>query len=110
MNSFLQKLTKTINKLIRGSQKFNNMTADQLVARPTYAEEFQNIRENVHKVVLSSLDQDYVDAQKMSQFKRAKTSRNLDPGNELKQDPSCPLIPTTSQDMEPSFGQNLKQR
>ena len=42
------------------------MTADQLVARPTYAEEFQNIRENVHKVVLSSLDQDWVDGQKMS--------------------------------------------
>ena len=51
---FLQNVTKTINKIIRGMQKLNNMTADQLVARPTYAEEFQNIRENVHKVVLNT--------------------------------------------------------
>ena len=48
-------MEKTINKLVKGVQKQSKLTAKELIARPTYAEEFQNIRENVHKVVLSSL-------------------------------------------------------
>ena len=28
--------------------------ADELVARPTYREEFENIRHNVHKVILNT--------------------------------------------------------
>ena len=53
------------------------MTAEQLVARPTYAEEFQNIRENVHKVVLSSLAEDWEDCEQKVKAKRSQTVRNL---------------------------------
>ena len=38
--------------MIKGVQKFNRLTAGELMARPTYAEEFQNIRENYNKVVI----------------------------------------------------------
>ena len=38
--------------MVRGIQKFNRITAAELLARPTYAQEFQNIRENVHKIVV----------------------------------------------------------
>ena len=30
------------------------MTARELVQRPTYAEEFQNLRDNVHKVIVNN--------------------------------------------------------
>ena len=64
---FLNNVVKFVNKLARGVQKLNNMTAEQLVARPTYAEEFQNIRENVHKVVLSSLAEDWEDCEQKAE-------------------------------------------
>ena len=52
LTKFLSDFTEQYNKLIKGIAKFNRLTAAELIARPTYAEEFQNIRENVHKVVV----------------------------------------------------------
>ena len=60
LQRFLLEIERTVNKIIRGVQKQTELTATELVARPTYAEEFQNIRENVHKVVLSTLAEDWM--------------------------------------------------
>ena len=54
--SFLEDLHKHVNRLIRGSKEQTVLTANELVARPTYAEEFQNIRDNMHKVVAQGSD------------------------------------------------------
>ena len=55
-------------------QKQTELTANELVSRPTYVEEFQNIRENVHKVVLSTLPEDWADETSKYKFHRSKTS------------------------------------
>ena len=40
--------------MIRGMKKQTELTAKELVGRPTYKEEFENVRHNVHKVILNS--------------------------------------------------------
>ena len=37
---------------MKGVQRFNKISANELMARPTYAEEFQNIRDGVNKVIV----------------------------------------------------------
>lgn len=37
---FLEDLTDSFNKLVKGVQRFNRISASELMARPTYAEEF----------------------------------------------------------------------
>ena len=52
LTKFLQDVMLTVNRLIKGAQRQTKTTANELVARPTYAEEFANLRENVHKVIV----------------------------------------------------------
>ena len=52
LSKFLNEMSDQFNRMIKGVQKFNRLTAGELIARPTYAEEFQNIRENVNKVIV----------------------------------------------------------
>ena len=47
------------------------------MARPTYAEEFQNIRENVHKVVLSTLAEDYMSEKTKNEYRQGKSSSEM---------------------------------
>ena len=54
-------MLKTMNKVIKGLQKQAELTAHELMQRPTYVEEFQNIRDNVHNVVLSTVPADWAD-------------------------------------------------
>ena len=77
LTKFLEDVEITVNRLIKGVKKQTTMTSNELVARPTYAEEFQNIRENVHKVVLSSLPEDWVDEATKSNVRRSRTYRNV---------------------------------
>lgn len=58
---FLEDLHKTVNRLIRGAKEQTMLTATELVARPTYAEEFQNIRDNMHKAVAQGDDGNFSD-------------------------------------------------
>ena len=55
-------------------QKQTELTANELVSRPTYVEEFQNIRENVHKVVLNTLPDDWADETSKHYYHRSQTS------------------------------------
>ena len=50
-----------LNKLLRSFQNLSKLTATELMARPTYAEEFQNIRSSVHKAVAINNDGSYSD-------------------------------------------------
>ena len=40
LTKFLGDLTASYNKMVKGVKKFNKVMATELVARPTYAEEF----------------------------------------------------------------------
>ena len=52
LTQYLKDLTDSFNKLMKGVQRFNKISANELMARPTYAEEFQNIRDGVNKVIV----------------------------------------------------------
>ena len=54
IKKFLEDVEKSFNKLLRGCIQLTEVTADEMVARPTYKEEFENIRHNVHKVILNT--------------------------------------------------------
>ena len=47
----LEGIAHTINVIVRCAQQQTKLTASELVARPTFVEEFENIRENVIKAV-----------------------------------------------------------
>ena len=47
LTRFLQDVTDYVNKIIRACQIQSRLIATELVARPTYAEEFQNIRNKI---------------------------------------------------------------
>ena len=51
LTRFLGEVQTYVNKLVKACQIQSRLTATELVARPTYSEEFQNIRDNVHKAV-----------------------------------------------------------
>ena len=51
LSKFLYGIHEVVNTLIRACQQQSRLVANELIARPTYAEEFQNIRKDVHKVV-----------------------------------------------------------
>ena len=54
IKSFLEDVEKNFNKLLRGCQQLTEVIADEMIARPTYKEEFENIRHNVNKVILNT--------------------------------------------------------
>ena len=51
LSRFLFEVHDQMNRLVKACQQQTRLTARELVARPTYAEEFENIRESVQKVV-----------------------------------------------------------
>ena len=55
LQRFLEQVEKAINKLIRGCQRQTILTADELISRPTFKEEFDNIRNQNSKVVVPSV-------------------------------------------------------
>lgn len=61
LNMFLKGTETMLNKLLRACQVLTKLTASELVARPTYAEEFNNIRSNVHKAVAQNADGTFSD-------------------------------------------------
>lgn len=51
LTRFLTEVETTINKIINGVKQQTKNTAKELVLRPTYAEEFQHLRDNIgHRV------------------------------------------------------------
>ena len=44
----------SINRLILGVKELNKVMAHELVSRPTYSEEFKNLRDNMQNIVLSN--------------------------------------------------------
>ena len=61
LTKFLSEVMTYINKIVKGCQLQTRLTASELVSRPTYAEEFQNIRENIHKAVVPENDGTFSD-------------------------------------------------
>ena len=61
LTRFLTEIQGTINRLVKACQVQSRLTANELVARPTYAEEFQNIRDSVHKAVAPNYDGTFSD-------------------------------------------------
>ena len=53
MEKLLLDICKTINALTKCCALQTRLTATELVARPTYVEELENIRDNVNKAVIS---------------------------------------------------------
>ena len=47
----LEGIAHTINVIVRCAQQQTKLTASELVARPTYIEEMENIRDNVVKAI-----------------------------------------------------------
>ena len=64
LTKFLMEMSEQFNRMIKGVQKFNRLAAGELIARPTYAEEFQNIRENVNKVVVPNDPESWMRSQR----------------------------------------------
>ena len=62
LTKFLKDVTVTVNKLIKGCQEQSKVFAIELINRPTYAEEFQNIRDNVHKAVITANQSHYTNS------------------------------------------------
>lgn len=51
VEKLLGELCSTVNRLVKGAIMQTKLTATELVARPTYAEEFANIKDNVNKAI-----------------------------------------------------------
>ena len=51
LTRFLGEVHEYLNRIVRACQMQTRLMATELVARPTYAEEFQNINGNLHKAV-----------------------------------------------------------
>ena len=47
LTRFLTEVETALNKLIEGTSKLTRLTASELVLRPTYVEEFENLRDNM---------------------------------------------------------------
>ena len=47
LTKFLTEVQEKFNKLLRGVQRFNKVTARELMARPSYTEAFESIRGNI---------------------------------------------------------------
>ena len=57
LEKLLTDICKVVNVLVTCSQKQTRLTATELVARPTYVEEFMNIRDNVSKAIMPRDDE-----------------------------------------------------
>ena len=73
LRRFLQDVEAVVNKMIRGVQRQTQLTAEELTHRPTYQEEFKNVRENVHRVVLGSFNEDWAESKKQADLGRSQT-------------------------------------
>ena len=51
LTKFLSEVQVQLNLIVKACQIQTRLTATELVARPTYAEEFVNIRDKIHKAV-----------------------------------------------------------
>ena len=56
LEKLLEDICKTVNALTKCAAQQTRLTATELVARPTYIEEFQNIRDNVNRAILPKED------------------------------------------------------
>ena len=56
LSKFLYEVHEAVNKILSACQQQTRLVANELVARPTYAEEFENIRSNIHTVVRKKQD------------------------------------------------------
>ena len=52
LEKLLTDICKVVNSLVTCSQKQTRLTATELVARPTYVEEFENLRDNINKAIM----------------------------------------------------------
>jgi len=50
LTKYLQDVEYTVNKLLEGSKRMMDVFSNEILARPTYAEQYNNFRINVHKV------------------------------------------------------------
>ena len=51
LGKLLDDLVEAVNALTKCAIQQTQMTATEMIARPTYAEEFQNIRDNLKKAI-----------------------------------------------------------
>ena len=56
LTALLKEMCYTINTLTRCANIQTRITASELVARPTYVEEFQNIKDKVQMVIKAKID------------------------------------------------------
>ena len=61
LQKFLTDINNSLNHLVTACQVQSRLTATELVARPTYAEELENIRVNMPKAVGSNPDGTFSD-------------------------------------------------
>ena len=61
LTKFLENVRDSINALNKACQVQTRLVATEMIARPTYAEEFTSIRENIHKVVIPNNDGTFSD-------------------------------------------------
>ena len=72
LGRFLYDVQRTINRLLMGCKQLSRLTATELVARPTYTEEFQNIRDNVHEIVTPQMSDNQSSNSKISKPSQQK--------------------------------------
>ena len=58
---FINDVHIMMNKLLKACQQQSKLTAVELLARPTYSEEFQNLRSSLPKAVSINQDGSYSD-------------------------------------------------
>lgn len=61
LTRYLADVEDYVNKILRACQIQSRLIATELVARPTYAEEFQNIRNNVTDTIRQGDDGGYAE-------------------------------------------------
>ena len=80
-----------LNTLLKMAQQQTKLTASELVLRPTYKEEFQNIRDNVHKAIQprdsAQIDEDWDDISHYSKISMKRPKNNSSKHDSVKQQP-----------------------
>jgi len=109
LTRFLGEVHEYLNRLVRACQMQTRLMATELVARPTYAEEFQNIRGNMAKAVAQNYDGTFSDvgSQRSGHSHRSHRSRSFQPSASQFRNKHVTISPATSKSTtnhgEPDF-------
>ena len=85
------------------AQQQTKLTASELVLRPTYKEEFQNIRDNVHKAIQprdsAQIDEDWDDISHYSKISMKRPKNNSSKHDSDKQYPGAESVQRLTGDL-----------